>query len=206
MPIHIDVWSDFVCPYCFAASFSLKELEQYHEVAIRWRSYELRPIRSPPISPEYRAHIEASRPRFAQMMWEMYGVDIQAGPFGIKSHCALIAAKYAEAQGKNIGAAFHNAMYCAYWTEGRNIEAMDVLQDIATQVGLDGDALLTAIDEPQYERAVYADIRQAYHYGLRGVPALIFEDKYLISGWQTTEVLAQVVEQIEGRSEGKVEG
>ena len=103
MPIRIDVWSDFVCPYCFAASFSLKELEELHEVAIHWRSYELRPKGSPPISPEYLARIEASRPRLIQMMWEMYGVDLQPGPFGINSRPALIAAKFADAQGEKIG-------------------------------------------------------------------------------------------------------
>jgi predicted DsbA family dithiol-disulfide isomerase len=198
MPIRIDVWSDFVCPYCFAASFSLKELKELHDVAIHWRSFELRPKGSAPISPEYRARIDASRPRFIQMMWEMYGVDIQPGPFGINSRPALIAAKFAEAQSEEIGAAFHDAVFQAYWTEGRNIEETDVLKDVAAQVGLDGDQVVAALDDPQYEIAVNADLRQAYAYGLRGVPALIFEEKYLVSGWQSAEVLAQVVEEMEG--------
>ena len=198
MPIRIDVWSDFVCPYCFAASFSLKELQELHDVAIRWRSFELRPKGSPPISSEYRARIEAARPRFIQMMWEMYGVDIQPGPFGINSRPALITAKYAEAQGEEIGAAFHDAVYRAYWLEGRNIEEMDVLKAIATQVGLDSDGLMAGAANPQYEIAVNADLQQAYAYGLRGVPALIFEEKYLVSGWQTAEVLVQVIEEMEG--------
>jgi predicted DsbA family dithiol-disulfide isomerase len=196
MPIRIEVWSDFVCPFCFAASYSLKELAELHDVAIHWRSFELRPKESPPISPEYLARIEASRPRFVQMMWEMYGVDIQPGSFGINSRPALIAAKYAEALDEKIGAAFHDAVFRAYWMEGLNIEDTNVLRAIAAQVGLDGDELLAAIDNPQYETAVNAEMRQAYAYGLRGVPALIFEEKYLVSGWQTSEVLAQVIDEM----------
>jgi predicted DsbA family dithiol-disulfide isomerase len=201
MPIQIDVWSDFVCPFCFAASYSLKELGESHDIAIRWRSFELRPKGSPPISPEYLARIEASRPRLVQLMWEMYGVDIQSGPFGINSRPALIAAKYAEAQGEAVGAAFHDAVFHAYWTEGRNIEETSVLKDVAVKVGLDGEKLLAAIDDPQYEAIVNDEIRQAYAYGLRGVPALIFEGKYLVSGWQTSEVLAQVADEINALSE-----
>ena len=80
-----------------------------------------------------------------------------------------------------------------------------MLKDIATQVGLDGEALIGAIAEPEYETAVNADIRQAYAFGLRGVPALIFEEKYLVSGWQTTEVLTQVIDEMEGLSKESAE-
>jgi predicted DsbA family dithiol-disulfide isomerase len=41
-----------------------------------------------------------------------------------------------------------------------------------------------------------ADVYQAYRYGLNGVPALVFANKYLVSGAQPYEALAQVVEQI----------
>ena len=42
-----------------------------------------------------------------------------------------------------------------------------------------------------------ADVEQAHDYGLSGVPALVFANKYLVSGAQPYEVLTEVVEKIE---------
>lgn len=195
MTVQIDVWSDFVCPYCYAVGFSLKELHETHEVAVRWRSYELRPQGSPPIPPADLARIEASRPQFAQMMWQQYGVEIQQGPFGIDSRPALIGEKYARTQ--NLGDAYHEAVTQAYWLEGRSIEDRTVLREIAVTMGLDGDAFLAALTDSAYEAEVNADIQQASDYGFSGVPALVFNNRYLVSGARPYEVLAQVADKIE---------
>ena len=40
-----------------------------------------------------------------------------------------------------------------------------------------------------------ADVQQAFDYGLSGVPALVFNNKYLVSGAQPYELLAQVADQ-----------
>lgn len=195
MTVHIEVWSDYVCPYCFAVSFSLKDLEQTHDVAVRWRAFELRPAGSPPLPPEYLARIEAARPRFAQMMREHHGIELRPGPFGISSRPALIAAKWAEAQGEAAGRALHEALLRAYWQQGRDIGHAETLATIAQETGLDGDALLAALASPDFDRQVQTDIMQACTYGLNGVPALLFEQRYLISGAQPVDVLRQVVEQ-----------
>lgn len=195
MPVTVDVWSDFVCPYCYAVSFSLKELRESHSVDIRWRAYELRPQGSPPIPPAYRAQIEAARPRFRQIMWEQYGIDIQQGPFGISSRDALTGEKVALAAG--YGEAYHEAVTAAYWLEGRSIDQRDDLRQIAAGLGMDGAAFLAGLDDSAYQAEVDADIRQAYAYGLSGVPALVFAGKYLVSGARPYELLAQVVDKVE---------
>ena len=89
------------------------------------------------------ARIEASRPRFAAMMWEAYGIEITPGEFGIISRPALIAARFADVQGK--GDAFHDAMFRAYWVEARNIADLLVIRAVAEQVGLDGEAVLLQV-------------------------------------------------------------
>lgn len=199
-PIQVEVWSDFNCPWCFLASISLEKLHQSHGVEVVWRSYELRPKGSPPMPESYRARIEASRPQMEAMAREKYGVELHSGPFGIDSRPALIGDKFAEAQGK--GADYHVAVFRAYWVEAKNIEDRAVLRDIAQSVGLDGAAFLAALEEPAYEDAVIADIQQAQAYGLSGVPALIFAEKYLVSGAQPYDVLVNVVGQIEAREAG----
>lgn len=139
--------------------------------------------------------IEAKRPQMEAMARERYGIEINAGPFGINSRPALIGAKYAEAQG--VGDAYHEAVFVAYWQEAKNIEDRDVLADVAVQVGLSRDAFWDALSDEALEAQVTADIEQAFAYGLSGVPALVFNDKYLVTGAQPYELLEQVVTQVQ---------
>ena len=127
------------------------------------------------------------------MARERYGLEINSGPFGINSRPALVGAKFAEAQG--VGDAYHDAVFRAYWQEAKNIEDLDVLAGVATAVGLDRNQFLAALNDPHYQQAVMADVEQAFQYGLSGVPALVYNNKYLVSGAQPYELLAQVAEQ-----------
>lgn len=201
MEIRVDVWSDFVCPWCFLASTSLEKLKESHGVEVVWRSYELRPKGAPPMPPEYQAHILATRPRFEAMAWEVYGVEIHGGPLGVDSRLALIGHKYAEGQG--VGDRYHDAMFRAYWQQAQSIDELPVLREVAVSVGLDGDTFLEALQEPIFEQQVLADIYQAQRLGLSGVPAMIFDRKYLVSGAQPYDVLTDVVEQIQAQNSAR---
>jgi predicted DsbA family dithiol-disulfide isomerase len=184
----------------------LEKLKQAHDVEIVWRSYELRPKGSPPIPPEYLARIKAGQPRLVQMARDQYGLELSQGPMGISSRSALIGAKVAETQGKS--AAYHDAVFRAYWQRANNIGDVDVLAEIAQSIGLARESFLIALKDETYEAQVEADVEQAYQYGLTGVPALIFNNRYLVSGAQPYEVLQQVVEKVqaEGLRDGQTEG
>jgi predicted DsbA family dithiol-disulfide isomerase len=172
----------------------LKELAQTHDVSIHWRSYELRPAGSPPIPPEYRARIEATRPRLHAMAREQHGIELNEGPFGQNSRPALIGAKYAELQGK--GAEYHQAVFDAYWTLARAIESADDLAAIANEIGLDEQAFRAALTDADLEQQVDADIEMARAYGLNGVPAIVFENQYLLSGAQPVTTMRQVCDRL----------
>ncbi len=176
-------------------SSSLEKLKQSHGVEVVWRSFELRPKGSPPLPPEYLARIKAGRPRLLQIAREHYGLELNPGPYGISSRDALIGAKYAEAQGK--GPSYHAAVWRAYWQRANDIGDRVILGMIAQSIGLDEAAFLAALDDARFDQQVEADVAQAYRYGLNGVPALIFNHKYLVSGAQPYEVLKKVVEQVQ---------
>lgn len=171
-----------------------------------WRSYELRPKGSPPIPPKYLARIKAGQPRLMQLARDQYGLELNQGPLGISSRSALIGAKVAEAQGQ--GAAYHDALFRAYWQRANNIGEVDVLAEIAHAIGLERASFLIALKDESYEAQVEADVEQAYQYGLTGVPALIFNNRYLVSGAQPYDVLKQVVEkvQVERLRDGETKG
>ena len=135
-----------------------------------------------------------------QLARDQYGLELNQGPMGLSSRSALIGAKVAEAQGT--GAAYHDAVFRAYWQRANNIGEVDVLGEIAHSVGLERAAFLAALKDETYEAQVAADVEQAYQYGLTGVPALIFNSRYLVSGAQPYEVLQQVVEKVEADASG----
>jgi len=178
----------------------LARLQQEHGVAITWRAFELRPRGAPPMPPEYRARIEAGRPRFAAMAREQYGLAINPGPLGIDSRPALIGEQYAVTQG--CGDTYHDAVADAYWLQARSIDNREVLADIAESVGLQRAAFLMALDAPAYAEAVDAEIAWAHANEISGVPALVFDEKYLVVGAQPYPLLEQVLRQCQAEAAG----
>jgi len=173
----------------------LEQLTQTHPVDIQWRSFELRPADAPPLPPEYIAQIDVNRPRIYTIAREQYGLEMNPGPFGFDSRPALVGAKYAESQ--HLGPAYHDAVMRAYWQEARDIGNIHALTTIATRAGLARDAFQAALENPQHQQAVDDDIAQARLYGIRGVPALVFANQYLISGAQPYEILVRAVDQFQ---------
>lgn len=171
---------------------SLKCLHETHPIEIFWRAYELRPEGSPPPPPEYLARIEASRPLFAARVKKEYGIDIHEGRFGIKTRALHQLKKFADARGK--GNEFHDAALDAYWMQGQDVSAVSVQQALLHQVGLDANVPDILAGET-YVRAVLADQQIAYENGMNGVPALVFDEKYLVVGAQPLNVLQQVADQ-----------
>ena len=180
---------------------SLEKLAASHGVTVEWRSFELRPREAPPLPPEYKEKIRAGRPRLYAIAKEQYGLDLNQGPWGIDSRPALAGAKYAEAQG--VGPAYHDGVLHAYWHEAKNIAETAVLVEIAEAAGLEREAFLAALQDPQWEQAVLGDVATAHSYGINGVPALVFQNKYLVSGAQPYDVLTQVVDQIRAEEAGE---
>ena len=172
-------------------------------VDVQWRAYELRPKNAPPLPADYLEKIQAGRPRLYAIAREIYGLEMNPGPFGFDSRPALIGAKFAEAQGH--GPAYHKAVMQAYWQEAKDIADFTVLADLAETAGVERTPFLAALQDEGYAAQVDADIQTAMAYGLSGVPALVFADKYLVSGAQPLATLQQVVETIRqeaGEDEG----
>lgn len=180
----------------------MEQLKNNFDVDIAWRSFELRPAGTPPASPEYRARIEAGRERFEQLVATHFGLKIDSGPFGIVTRSALIGAKYAEAQ--NRGQEYHRIVQNAYWLEAKDISNLDILKDLAVQAGLDADGFTAALNDPDYDLQVEADIQIAWSSGINGVPATVIAQHYLLSGAQPYEVLARVIRRVQAEQADQV--
>ncbi|HBY98791.1 MAG TPA: hypothetical protein DEP84_33405 [Chloroflexi bacterium] len=179
------------------AESSLDQVTQERPIEIEWKAFELRPAGSPPPDPAYRARVEEHWPRTIAM-GRQYGVEMRTHRFGIDTRPAHEGAKFAEAQGTSEQVkAYHDAVFRAYFEEDQDIGDLDVLTAIARQVGLDAEAFRQALDAGSYREVVLAEERFAYRAGISGVPAFIFNDKYLLVGVHPPEQLKSVIEQIE---------
>lgn len=197
MTLSVEVWSDFICPWCYLAATSLQKLEASHGISVSWRAYELRPKGSSAPTPEYKAKLKALEPRMKQIAQDQYGIELYQGPLGINSRPALIGLKYA--QNQDTESAYHAAVFHAYWREGKNIEERSVLTDIAEAVGLDKSGFLDALDNPVYDAQVDDDVELAYRREMFSVPAMVFEKRFYIPGAQPYDELVRLVEQMQER-------
>ncbi len=116
-------------------------------------------------------------------------------PFGdremtFNSRLAQELGKWAEQMGK--GDAFHDAVFRAYFADGRNIADVNVLADIAGAVGLDAKKAHDMIGARTFKEAVDIDWARAYESGVTAVPTFFMNGQTLV-GAQTFNALANFV-------------
>ena len=197
-PVRIDVWSDFVCPYCLIGSLRLDALAGTRPIETVWHAFMLRPPGSPGMTPEKRAMIAAYTPKISAQIEAEFGLKIERGPVGAQTFAAHHAMKHAERAGR--GAGFHDAVLRAYWLQGEDIADRDVLRRIGAPLDLEFDDDLLAGNEAATAAAVQSDLDQAAAYGIHGVPALIFGNRYFVSGAQPLALFERAADAARGAS------
>jgi len=91
------------------------------------------------------------------------------------------------------GAAFHDAMFKAYFVETRNIGDPAVLLEVAAEAGLPADEARRVLDERTHSAAVDEDWQYAHDMGVTGVPTFV-AGTFGVVGAQPYETLVQLVE------------
>jgi predicted DsbA family dithiol-disulfide isomerase len=195
--VRVDIWSDFVCPFCLVGALRLEQLAAKQPIEPVWHAFMLRPPGSPPISAERRAMIAEHTPQIGAQIREEFGLVIERGPLGTSTFAAHHAMKHAESHGKAI--AFNDAVLRAYWLRGEDIADFEVLRRIGATLDLSfDDAVLEGRDAASAD-AVRTDLAQAEAYHLRGVPAFIFGNRYYVSGAQPLDLLERAADAARGQ-------
>ncbi|HET7577711.1 MAG TPA: DsbA family protein [Bacillales bacterium] len=166
----------------------LDQLAKEKGIEVEWKAFELRPEGQeiPPKSPEY---MERARKGVEQMAAQ-YGMDMKFNTKTDHSRHALEGAKYAEAHGK--GNAYHDAVFAAQFREERNINDLDVLTEIAGDLGLVQEDFRKALEERTYQDAVLQDVAEAHSLGITGIPCFVSGNRGVM-GAQTYEALEALV-------------
>jgi predicted DsbA family dithiol-disulfide isomerase len=99
---------------------------------------------------------------------------------------------FAKAHGRQ--AEMKERLFRAYWTEGRRLGRLDVLVELAGEVGLEREVAHQALETGMYAEAVRADTEQAQRYGIQGVPFFVLDGMYGLSGAQEPETFLKALE------------
>lgn len=176
--ITLDVFSDYVCPFCYLEMPELDALAERFEdrVTIRWRAFELRPAPEPTLDPD-GDYLHDVWGRAVYPMAAERGMTLRLPRIQPRSRLAHEAAAWAEAQAASdsgTGEAMRRALFRGFFEESLDLADPQVLARLADGLSLDGSALRQALEDGDHRQAVIDDQRTARDLGIQGVPALRF--------------------------------
>ncbi len=170
--LKLQVYSDYVCPYCFLAEGPLNEAvaAQNGAVEVEWMPFELRPHPTPTLRPEddylQTAWRDSVYPLAARMAVPIVLPKVSPQPYSrLAFEGALIA------RGAGAAQAYNHRMFTAFFQEERDIGDADVLTACAREIGLDAAAFRAALDAGKYRVECAEQLRHAVQtMGIRSVP------------------------------------
>jgi len=205
--IRIDIASDIVCPWCI---IGYKQLERaLDETGVRaeihWHPFELNP-QMPEQGEDLQQHLAAkygstpedsrkARARLTAMGDELgftfdYAGDMNM-PNTFRAHQLL---RWAGTQGREHD--LKMALFEAFFTNRENVNDLEVLADTAARIGLDRDEALAVLRDARFAEEVRVNEQTWTTKGIQGVPAMIFNQKYLVTGAQGTENFVSILRQL----------
>jgi len=177
-------------------------------VKIEWVHFPLHP--NTPASGRKLSDMFAGRGIDLNAMHQRMSEEMAAEnlPYGKRTH--TYNSRLAQELGKwgdttEHGDALHDALYRAYFVDGRDISNVDELVAIAAATGLEESSARAVLTERQFSAAIDADWEKSQDYGVTGVPTFAVMGMG-VPGAQPYEVLQRLVEKaIEVRDRKRAE-
>ncbi len=215
--LKIDFVSDVVCPWCVIGlrglESALARLAGQVRAEIAFHPFELNPDMPPEgqnivehVGQKYGASTQQSaanraaiKARAAELGFAMAGTDESRIYNTFDAHRLL---HWAGLESPAAQAALKHALFTAYFTDGANPSAPDVLVAAAQAAGLDPAKARDVIASGRYAEEVRAAERHWHANGISAVPAVIVNDRYLISGGQSPEAFERALRTIVAETAG----
>ena len=195
MALTIDVISDVICPWCYIGKRRLEEamaLARRPDVRVRWHPFQLNP-QMPREGMSRRAYRTA---KFGS--WERsLALDAKVGEAGRGEGITFAFEKQQRtpntldahrliwlADREGVQDALVEALFRAYFTEGRDVGDRQTLLDLAAQVGLDRGLAGGVLDGRDGVKEIRLEEERARQVGVQGVPFFIINGEVPISGAQ----------------------
>ena len=203
--LRLDVVSDTICPWCWIGKRRLETaLDRIGDeliLDVHWRPFELNPEmpREGISRRDYRIAKFGSWERSLALDAEVRsagagdGLDFRHAlqertPNTLASHALVALAADAERQGEVI-----EALFGAYFTEGRDVGDVDALVEIGAAHGLDAAVARAAVTDEALRERLHAEAQGYARGGVGGVPSVLMNGFLLFSGAQAPETIEAVL-------------
>jgi predicted DsbA family dithiol-disulfide isomerase len=199
----VDVISDVICPWCFIGKRRLEKALNGRPAAVRWHPFQLNPDMP-------GEGIERKSYRIKKFgSWERsQELDAQVAAAGQGEGIAFDFDKMARtpntldahrviwlAGERGMQDAVVEALFLAYFTDGRDLSDRASLTDVAAGAGLGRTEVADLLEGEAGRDAVRAGEEQARRLGVSGVPFFVVNGKVALSGAQPPELFRQAFEQ-----------
>lgn len=205
----IEIWSDFVCPFCYIGKrrleIALNQFEYKDEIELIFRSFELDPNSKKKfdgnihemIAKKYGISVEQAKASNDQIVAQAKALALNYNFDDLMPTNTFDAHRlshYAKTEGK--ANALSERILKACFVDALNISDHETLARLAGEVGLDVEKALKVLESDQYGEEVRRDEENASRLRISGVPYFVFNDKYSVSGAQPPEVFLEVLEKV----------
>ncbi len=205
--IRIDIVSDVVCPWCIIGYKQLERAlgESGVTAELGWHPFELNPQMSEE-GENLREHLAAkygttpegsrqARARLTELGAELgfafnYADDMRMYNT-FRAHQLL---HWAGTQGRQH--ALKMALFAAFFTHRRDVNDIEVLAEVAALIGLPKASALAVLTEGRFAEAVREEEAFWTSRGITGVPAMVFDQRYLLVGAQGAETYKRILEKL----------
>lgn len=202
----IEIWSDFVCPFCYMGErkfeMALEQFSHKDEVSIEFKSFELNMDKTDYkgkdihqiIADKYGISYENAKENNDKIVQAASEVGLQYRFDLLKLNNTRLAhqiAQYAKSVGK--GNELVNRFFKGYFEEGQDIGDKDTLLKMSQEVGLDRLDLTAMLETNTFDRLVSEDEQLASRLGINSVPYFVIDNKYAVSGAQNPDYFLQAL-------------
>ncbi len=199
----INVFSDYICPFCFIGMETLRKVQtEVPPFTLEWKGFQIHPeYPATGIPTEHRA-AQFGKERYAAMwrnitaMAESIDLIMRPPTVLTNSLMALEATEYAKHQGK--AEEFSRTVYRAYFQDGRNIGDLNVVLALVQEVGLDPTIVQEHLTAGTYANRLKAAHQEALSLDVSGVPTFIVGPAQIV-GAQSPDVFVNMLNRVAER-------
>lgn len=172
----LEVWIDFVCPYCFLAEKPLEEAMRGLDVRLDWMPFELRPRPQPTLRPA-DDYLQTVWKRSVYPLAARLGIDIRLPTVSPQpySQLALEGLQFASEHGK--AREYVDAVFRAFFQRDLDIGSIEVLEGLARDIALPAEAFTTALTSGRYTAVHRRALERAAQLRIRAVPTILVGDQ-----------------------------
>ena len=194
MSLQVQVFSDYVCPYCFLAEGPLNEaLAEFDgEIEVEWMPFELRPYPTPTLEPD-GDYLQNGWRDSIYPMAERMGVRIVLPSVSPQPYTKLAFEGALAARDEGKAEAYNHRMFTAFFQDELDIGNADVLGDCAAEIGMDRKNFRAALDDSLHRQECEEQLRFGRDIlAINSVPTFVIDNRLGIPGMVPKETLVSV--------------